>query len=119
MSPQSAHGMKIIVAHIPHPRLRPDGQRKWLSHSELVRLNEAEPLLSHMLEDATDRGWEIVYNPYHFQNEKDDSETCGRHVAVRLLNDGLSINQYKNLIKRSGLTPDEYVLEATRTVLGK
>lgn len=99
--------------------LRPDGERKWLSHSKLVELHEKDATLTHMLDDANNRGWKVVYNPYHFQREDDDSETCGRHVAVRLLHGGIDIKRYKALVSASRLTPDEFVLQQTRSVLGK
>lgn len=99
--------------------IRPDGERRWLSASKLVELHEKTPLLKPLLDRAKHEGWKVVFNPFHFQNEKDNSETCGRHVAVRLLHGGLNISQYKTYLTNSHLTPDQFVVEETRSVLHK
>jgi len=99
--------------------LRPDGARKWLSHSKLVQLGQVEPVLHDMLKDAQMRGWCVDFSPYHFQNERDDSETCGRHVAVRLQHKDMDIEEYKAFVDSSGVTADEFVYKETYPVIHK
>ena len=99
--------------------IRPEGEKKWLSHSQLVYLDEDEPILRNLLVDAAKRGYQIDYSQHQFQDEEDTSETCGRHVAMRLLHGGMNLKKYKDFITSTHLTPDEFVLLATKPVLGK
>ena len=99
--------------------LRPDSEFSWLSHDEEVALKQTEPFLLDLLRDAHKRGWEVEYSPYHLQSKRHGVETCGRHVATRLLHSHLPIDEYKAIIDDSGLTPDQYVLEVTSSILGR
>ena len=103
--------------------LKPDGQRNWLSHSKLVELKEDVPIVSKMFKDAHDRGLDCWYSETAFQNERDDSETCGRHVAVRLWRTDLDEKGYKAFIRglqaKTGSSADEVVVNLTKPILGK
>ena len=103
--------------------LRPDGERKWLSHDKLVQLNEADPIVSNLFKEAHNRGLDCWYSETAFQNARDESETCGRHVAVRLWNTDLDEEGYKDFIRRqqaaTRTTADQLVVNLTKPILGK
>jgi len=103
--------------------LRPDGQRRWLSHDKLVELREDVPVVSNLFRDAHNRGFDCWYSETSFQNPRDDSETCGRHVAVRLAHTHPDEQQYINFIRREQAatqsTSDEVVVNLTLPILGK
>jgi hypothetical protein len=104
--------------------LAPDAERKWLSASRLVELHEDVPLLKNLFEDAKQRGYSITYNRDHFQDETTHSETCGRHVAVRLNHTDLDNASYQAMIhqiseKLGGASADEVVVHLTKRLIGK
>jgi hypothetical protein len=63
--------------------------------------------------------YKVVSNPYHFQKEGGDVNTCGRHCCVRLYHYDMSLPEYKKTIEDSGMSPDEYVTSLTAQVLHK
>jgi hypothetical protein len=104
--------------------LAPDAERKWLSASRLVELHEDVPLLKGLFEDAKRRGYSTTFNHDHFQNETNQSETCGRHVAVRLNHTDLDNASYRDLItemshRMGGASADEVVVQLTKPIVGK
>jgi len=107
---------KTIEYFDPYGGYKPDGERKWLSKEKQEELGEDEPMLSRMLAAA---GYKVISNPYHFQKEGGDINTCGRHCCCRLLLAHMSIHQYHKLIKTSGVDPDEFVTVFTAQVLKK
>ncbi len=93
-----------------------DGQRKWLSHDKLVELGQDEPLLRNLLKES---GYMISYNPYPYQSKEPDTNTCGKHCVTRLYYYKLSEDQYRDLIHKSGKTPDEFVVDFVYKRIGK
>jgi hypothetical protein len=59
----------------------------------------------------------VVFNEHKYQGlHEKDSATCGRHVALRIRNRDLSLEQYQkyfNQMKRQHIDPDQYVVAAT------
>ena len=51
--------------------------------------------LTQLLLDYMDRGGEVEYNDYPLQAPDPNIATCGKHVVIRMLNQGLSIDDYK------------------------
>jgi hypothetical protein len=96
--------------------LPPDSQRSWLTAAQKVRLHERLPALKTLLYSSP---YTITYNPFHYQTKSTSDNTCGRHTAVRLRHAKLSESQYSDMIHRSGLTADEFVLRETQRVLGR
>jgi hypothetical protein len=104
--------------------LAPDDERRWISGSKLVELHEDRPLLKNLFADAKARGFTTTFSRDHYQNESNNVETCGRHVAVRLNHADLSDGEYRTLIEQTARdhnasSPDEVVLNLTEPVLGK
>jgi len=54
-------------------------------------------------------GLPIYYNTHGFQEESGDINTCGRHCVARLMFKGKTLEQYKRIIDKSGLCPDDFV----------
>jgi len=79
-------------------------------------LNIDQPLLTKLLENS---GCRVIYNKVALQKTRDDVQTCGRHVVCRLLYSRYPIAKYREMIKRTGLSPDEFVVRETIDTLGK
>ena len=91
-----------------------DGDRRWISHDKLLSFDEAAPLLSQLLSNFHGK---VIHNTTKLQ--KDSSDTCGRHVCMRMLHRDLSLPQYIAKVQESGQTPDDFVTEQTFKILGK
>jgi hypothetical protein len=107
---------KTIEFFDPYGGYAPDGQRKWLPKEKQIELGEDKPLLTKMIKDA---GYKILSNPYHFQEESEDINTCGRHCCARLLLSYVPLKEYKKIIDDSGMTPDKFVTDFTSQVIHK
>lgn len=97
----------------------PDEQSKWLSEDKLEKFRQDTPLLTNLLRKAKSEGYTITVNRHKFQKDKDDINTCGRHALTRLIFKKLSLPQYKAMIDKSKLTPDEFVSLYTLNFLKK
>jgi hypothetical protein len=94
----------------------PDYQTDSIPKPLLERLKMTEPRLAELLLNS---GHRIHYNKEQIQELADDVQTCGRHCVVRLLFARLPIQKYRQHIKRTGMTPDEFVVKLTRDELGR
>jgi hypothetical protein len=93
-----------------------DGQKKEISLSMLQQLDEEKPYLTNLLRAS---GLKVYYNTHDFQKDRADVNTCGRHCVVRLLYAPYSLEKYKSIIDKSGLTPDNFVVGVTYDKLHK
>ena len=98
----------------PYGGIRPDGERKWLSKSKLLELDQYHPRLTELLRQS---GAKVNTNPYHFQKTRTDIATCGRHCCCRMAHKHMSLASYKRMIDDSGLSPDDFVSAWTYRVL--
>lgn len=94
----------------------PDFQKDSIPKPLLERMKMTEPKLAELLLDS---GYKLIYNKEQIQELADDVQTCGRHCVVRLLFSRLPIQKYRQHIKRTGMTPDEFVVKLTRDELGR
>jgi len=100
--------------------VKPDGEKKWISPETLRRLKMEKPLLLDLLQKAkSDHGCKITYSPYHWQADKEGVNDCGDWVSVRLLLYKKSLKEINDLIKKSGMKPDDWVNTITYHILGK
>ena len=90
----------------PYGGYKPDSERKWLTPAKQEELGEAQPTLSRMIKEA---GYKVISNPYHFQKEGVDINTCGRHCCSRLLFAHLPLSAYAKMIKGSKVAADDFV----------
>lgn len=107
---------KMILFWDSYGGYAPDGQRKWLSHAQLVRLKQDQPILSELLKKS---GYMISYNPYPYQSHSPDTNTCGKHCITRLKHAHLTEEEYRKMIRGSGKTPDEFVIDYVYSLIGK
>jgi hypothetical protein len=95
---------------------KPDAQRSWLTAEKLAELNQSTPRLTELLKQS---GYRVYYNTYQYQTDKADINTCGRWCVARLICKDLSNLQFYNCVKKSGLSPDDWVGCFTADILGK
>ena len=91
-----------------------DGNREWLSKDRQQVLDQTMPNIHNIVKGFPG---ELVYNNVKLQEESHN--TCGRHIASRILHNDLSIQDYIKLIERSGIKPDEFVTLLTYRILKK
>jgi hypothetical protein len=94
----------------------PEAQKDTIDEAQLEKMRMNEPLLAELL---TNNPYKIIYNKVQLQKLQNDVQTCGRHCVARLLHYKVPIQTYRERIKETGLTPDEYVVELTYDELGK
>lgn len=110
------HKSKDGVHYFDPYGIAPEGEKKWLTPQELEKLDQAHPRLIQLMRES---GYPIFYNNYEFQVDKKGINSCGRHCCTRLLFKNLSLEQYKDMIERSGMSPDEFVIKITFDILKK
>ncbi len=94
----------------------PEAQKDTIDDAQLQQMRMKEPLLAEIL---TDNPYKIVYNKVQLQRLEDDVNTCGRHCVARLLYHKYPIQKYREIIERTGMSPDEFVVKLTYDELGK
>lgn len=121
-SPQEGHWVCLIrkgdsVEYFdPYGGYRPDGERTWLSAEKAHELGEDEGKLSALIKAS---GLALSSNPFHYQSKAQGNNECGRHVVSRLYYYRLSETDYDAVIKKSGKTPDQFVLDVSNSLLHK
>jgi hypothetical protein len=91
-----------------------DGNRTWLSKAELLEFNETAPLLQQLLSKGNKP---VTHNTTKLQ--QDDSDTCGRWVAARILNRAMPLPQFVSMMKGGAGKPDDTVTRMIYSLLGK
>lgn len=66
--------------------------------------------LQHLCDDA---GYTLVHNPKQLQAKTMGTNTCGRHVVLRLLHHDKPLKQFLKMMKEGKLHPDDKVAIAT------
>lgn len=101
--------------------LAPDGDARWLTPQQRAHLGEAQPLIHQVLRrmKAANPDLEVFYNSHDFQSKAPGVDDCGRHVATRAAYSNLSLDEYADMIRRSGMSADEFVVAFTAARLGR
>jgi len=94
----------------------PDAQKDGISKSKLEQMRMDHPDLTNLLERS---GCRVIFNKIQLQTMANDVQTCGRHCVCRLLYYRKPIQRYREMIRKSGMTPDEFVVQHTYNDLGK
>lgn len=102
--------------------IAPDGERSYVSHGTLKKLDETQPEVQLLLERAEEQGYSSIFNTTDYQNWS--TSTCGKHCTVRALNSHLSESQYfsfmKNYMMKNNLHDfDEVVCDIVYKKIGK
>ena len=79
-------------------------------------LGDQPPLLTQLLKAS---GMPVFYNTKPYQVERANVATCGRHVISRLIYAEKTPEQYDAIIKKSGLSADDFVSGLIYGFLGK
>lgn len=95
----------------------PDSEMKWLSKQLKKELHFDRPFLHDLFLRSEINN--VIVNHYPFQSQKNGMNDCGRHTISRLLHNDMTIGQYWNLIKKSGLDADTFVTQYTYNLIGK
>lgn len=106
----------IIEYFDPYGKYEPDEESEWLSKQELNEFGQSTFHLSKLLESSP---YKIIYNTYPFQKLKRDNNTCGRHCTCRLYFKHLNIDEYTDMIIKSGIPSDDFVMGFTYNMIGK
>lgn len=77
--------------------------------------NQDYPLLTGLLLNS-ECNYEITYNELPFQKKGDDTATCGRHVACRIMNKNLDLYDYYKKLKKVNPDLDIAVVLLTHSV---
>lgn len=91
-------------------------QKGGMTRSRLEGLDIERPDLTRLLRAS---GKPVFYNHHQFQKEAGNVATCGRHCVVRLLYAPYSLDKYGRIIKKSGMSPDNFVSGLTYDKLRK
>jgi hypothetical protein len=94
----------------------PEAQKDTLDNAHLEKMRMNEPLLADLL---TNNPYRVIFNKVQLQELKNDVNTCGRHCVARLLYHKYPIQKYRQVIERSRMPPDEFVVKLTYDELGK
>jgi len=94
----------------------PEEQFDKVPKPRLEAMDEAEPYLTELMRGS---GLPIYYNTHPFQKEIRNLNTCGRHCVARLMYGNKSLAQYKSIIDKTGLCPDDFVSGLTYIKLRK
>jgi len=94
----------------------PEEQKDDVPRSQLEALDESQPYLTALMRAS---GRPVFYNTHKFQKDSSSINTCGRHCVVRCLYAPYSIAKYASVIKKSGLSPDDFVSGLTYDRLHK
>lgn len=94
----------------------PEEVKDEIPRSKRDQLDMNSPYLTRLLKAS---GRPVFYNTYAFQKTKRDINTCGRHCVVRLLYAPSSLETYRRIIDKSGLSPDDFVSGVSASMLGK
>jgi hypothetical protein len=97
-----------------------DGEKKWISKATLIKLHEEKPYLTELLQKTkVENGTKLTFNPYHWQKDTEGVNDCGRWTAIRCKLYNKSLSEISDMIKKSNMTPDEWVCNVTYNILGK
>lgn len=94
----------------------PEAQKDTLDNAHLSKMRMNEPFLADLL---TDNPYNVIYNKVQLQELTNDVNTCGRHCVSRLLYHRYPIQKYREIIDKTRLSPDEFVVKLTYDELGK
>ena len=110
----------VIEYFDPYGKYRPDEEGKWLTKTKREELDQDYPTLTNLLKASK---YKVVINPYHFQKDKRDISTCGRHCVTRLYHCAMNIRGYKSWLdtecEKYSLDPDELVSAFTFKLIRK
>lgn len=94
----------------------PEEMKEQMPQNLLEQLDESSPYLTNLMRAS---GIPIYYNTHAFQKDRRGINTCGRHCVVRCLYGNIPLEKYYDMIKDTGLSPDDFVIGKTYELLHK
>lgn len=94
----------------------PEEQKDNIAPQMLDQLDEDKPYLTSLMRAS---GMPIYYNTHSFQQDRSRVNTCGRHCVTRCLYGTYPLEKYLNMIKKTGLSADDFVIGKTYDLLHK
>jgi hypothetical protein len=113
---QKRNGKEYIEYFDPYGGYKPDSEQSWV-HKDI--LQESGQDTEHLTKLLRDSGLKITYNKYPFQRLSGNINTCGRHCLTRLYCKHLSLPQYTQMVKDSGMAGDDFVSSFTYGMMHK
>lgn len=107
-----------LIEYLDSYGLQPDGDRVWLDKKEKVKLDEVLPHLHNLLQPFQRGGGRVIYSTSKLQRDVPNVNTCGRHVAARMLYRDTPLSTYQKWLGKEG-SPDDKVCSITYNILGK
>jgi hypothetical protein len=86
--------------------LKIDEELKFAQYNLRLHNGQITPHLTSIIKNSD---YTVHSNTTKYQQWKAHTNTCGRHVAVRYLYKNLNHDDYKKLMTKQKLKPDEYV----------
>lgn len=109
-------GKPILEYFDPYGGYGPDGESKWLTADQLEEFGQDTKHLSKLIRASP---YTLVVNQTAFQKDKTDNNTCGRHCLCRLYMKHLTLPEYTEVLRTSGVSPDDFVSGFTYNLIGK
>jgi len=106
----------ILEYFDPYGNYKPDGEKKWLSKAKLREFGQDTDHLTKLLKASP---YTIKSNATPFQKDVRDNNTCGRHCLCRLYFKHLSLPEYTDMIKQTGISADDFVSGFTYNLIGQ
>jgi hypothetical protein len=85
---------------------KPEEFKAGISKTRLEQMDIDKPFLTRLMRESK---IPIYYNTHQFQALDPNVATCGKHCITRLLYAPYNLNKYYNIIKKSKMTPDDFV----------
>lgn len=95
---------------------KPDEPLTWLNRSHRAELGIEDGRLTQMLRAS---GYKVYYSPVQYQVDRGAVNTCGRWCVVRLVLKDESPKTFNQIVKKSGMSGDNFVSVFTAKMLGK
>jgi hypothetical protein len=94
----------------------PEKQKKGADPALLERTSQDEPRLLQLMKAS---GKPIFYNTHDYQKDSPSVNTCGRWACVRCLYAPYSDEDFYNVVKKSGMSGDNFVSALTANWIKK
>ena len=94
----------------------PEEPKEEVPQDNLEEWNCERPFLTRLLKTS---GKKVFYNTFAFQKTSPNISDCGRHCCCRLLYAPFSLEKYAGILKKSKLSPDDFVCGLTCDKLKK
>ena len=113
----SLHKKENIIYYFDPYGYDVDEEKEFIPDYKLEELNQEQPFLMDLFKKSK---YKVYSNQYEFQNRNAKNvNTCGRHCVVRLIYKNLDLDDYFDMIKSSGYTPDNFVSKLTYKIIQK